>query len=154
MVSICRSKTKYQIVLTKTDVVFPIDVARRAMQIEEVNIGHPNEPFVWKLYSILEINKFLYVWSQSLLQNKSVVKPLVYRFFLLICSFHTILFPLFLPLLLGLSFGFCIVSIADDGKLKNWSRNPKLENSSSQYNSICQKIIVRWSYFVSFCFLF
>ncbi|WVY92903.1 hypothetical protein V8G54_031991 [Vigna mungo] len=43
-----RSKTKYQIVLTKTDVVFPIDVARRAMQIEE-----------------------------SLLQNKSVVKPLM-----------------------------------------------------------------------------
>lgn len=33
-----RSQTKYQIVLTKTDVVFPIDVARRAMQIEEVNI--------------------------------------------------------------------------------------------------------------------
>ncbi|EOA40445.1 hypothetical protein CARUB_v10009170mg [Capsella rubella] len=30
-----RSNTKYQIVLTKTDVVFPIDVARRAMQIEE-----------------------------------------------------------------------------------------------------------------------
>ncbi|KAK9279187.1 hypothetical protein L1049_012865 [Liquidambar formosana] len=30
-----RSQTKYQIVLTKTDVVFPIDVARRAMQIEE-----------------------------------------------------------------------------------------------------------------------
>ncbi|KAK3022934.1 hypothetical protein RJ639_046752 [Escallonia herrerae] len=30
-----RSKTKYQIVLTKTDTVFPIDVARRAMQIEE-----------------------------------------------------------------------------------------------------------------------
>ncbi|XP_061364940.1 uncharacterized protein LOC133308339 [Gastrolobium bilobum] len=43
-----RSKTKYQIVLTKTDVVFPIDVARRAMQIEE-----------------------------SLLQNKSVVQPLM-----------------------------------------------------------------------------
>lgn len=32
-----RSQTKYQIVLTKTDVVFPIDLARRAMQIEEVN---------------------------------------------------------------------------------------------------------------------
>ncbi|KAL7152195.1 hypothetical protein ABFS83_04G080600 [Erythranthe nasuta] len=30
-----RSETKYQIVLTKTDSVFPIDVARRAMQIEE-----------------------------------------------------------------------------------------------------------------------
>ncbi|XP_058107885.1 uncharacterized protein LOC131251265 isoform X2 [Magnolia sinica] len=30
-----RSQTKYQIVLTKTDVVFPIDVARRAMQIQE-----------------------------------------------------------------------------------------------------------------------
>ncbi|KAG8387930.1 hypothetical protein BUALT_Bualt02G0072500 [Buddleja alternifolia] len=30
-----RSETKYQIVLTKTDLVFPIDVARRAMQIEE-----------------------------------------------------------------------------------------------------------------------
>ncbi|KAI3911338.1 hypothetical protein MKW98_010225 [Papaver atlanticum] len=29
-----RSETNYQIVLTKTDVVFPIDVARRAMQIE------------------------------------------------------------------------------------------------------------------------
>lgn len=43
-----RSKTKYQIVLTKTDVVFPIDVARRATQIEE-----------------------------SLLHNKSVVKPLM-----------------------------------------------------------------------------
>ncbi|KAJ0956691.1 putative small GTP-binding protein [Helianthus annuus] len=30
-----RSKTKYQIVLTKTDLSFPVDVARRAMQIEE-----------------------------------------------------------------------------------------------------------------------
>ncbi|XP_057953290.1 uncharacterized protein LOC131147755 [Malania oleifera] len=30
-----RSRTKYQIVLTKTDMVFPVDVARRAMQIEE-----------------------------------------------------------------------------------------------------------------------
>ncbi|KAK6163844.1 hypothetical protein DH2020_000708 [Rehmannia glutinosa] len=30
-----RFQTKYQIVLTKTDLVFPIDVARRAMQIEE-----------------------------------------------------------------------------------------------------------------------
>ncbi|XVF46130.1 hypothetical protein PTKIN_Ptkin03bG0002000 [Pterospermum kingtungense] len=30
-----RSQTKYQIVLTKTDAVFPMDVARRAMQIEE-----------------------------------------------------------------------------------------------------------------------
>ncbi|XP_073057576.1 uncharacterized protein [Primulina eburnea] len=30
-----RSQTKYQIVLTKTDLVFPITVARRAMQIEE-----------------------------------------------------------------------------------------------------------------------
>ncbi|KAL8215153.1 hypothetical protein R6Q57_004602 [Mikania cordata] len=30
-----RSKTKYQMVLTKTDLSFPIDVARRAMQIEE-----------------------------------------------------------------------------------------------------------------------
>ncbi|KAI7981690.1 hypothetical protein LOK49_Contig18G00002 [Camellia lanceoleosa] len=30
-----RSQTKYQIVLTKTDLVFPIDVARRAIQIEE-----------------------------------------------------------------------------------------------------------------------
>ncbi|XP_052187416.1 uncharacterized protein LOC127798124 isoform X2 [Diospyros lotus] len=30
-----RSQTKYQIVLTKTDLVFPIDVARQAMQIEE-----------------------------------------------------------------------------------------------------------------------
>ncbi|KAK7301615.1 hypothetical protein RJT34_12483 [Clitoria ternatea] len=43
-----RSKTKYQIVLTKTDVVFPVDVARRAMKIEE-----------------------------SLLQNKYVVQPLM-----------------------------------------------------------------------------
>lgn len=43
-----RSRTKYQIVLTKTDVVFPIDVARRAMQIEE-----------------------------NLLQNKSLVQPLM-----------------------------------------------------------------------------
>ncbi|KAJ7964304.1 putative GTP binding protein [Quillaja saponaria] len=30
-----RSQTKYQIVLTKTDTVFPVDVARRATQIEE-----------------------------------------------------------------------------------------------------------------------
>ncbi|KAK7290366.1 hypothetical protein RIF29_04730 [Crotalaria pallida] len=35
-----RSKTNYQIVLTKTDVVFPIDVARRAMQIEERLLGN------------------------------------------------------------------------------------------------------------------
>ncbi|KAF5193860.1 Gtp-binding protein engb [Thalictrum thalictroides] len=32
-----RSQTKYQVVLTKSDLVFPIDVARRAMQIEEVD---------------------------------------------------------------------------------------------------------------------
>ncbi|KAK6929885.1 GTP binding domain [Dillenia turbinata] len=43
-----RFQTKYQIVLTKTDLVFPIDVARRAMQIEE-----------------------------SLKANKSVVQPLM-----------------------------------------------------------------------------
>ncbi|KAK9126794.1 hypothetical protein Scep_015640 [Stephania cephalantha] len=30
-----RSQTKYQILMTKTDMVFPIDVARRAMEIEE-----------------------------------------------------------------------------------------------------------------------
>ncbi|KAK9751158.1 hypothetical protein RND81_02G246300 [Saponaria officinalis] len=35
-----RSETKYQIVLTKTDVVFPLDVARRAMQIEETLKEH------------------------------------------------------------------------------------------------------------------
>ncbi|KAL9226397.1 hypothetical protein vseg_002215 [Gypsophila vaccaria] len=35
-----RSQTKYQIVLTKTDVVFPLDVARRAMQIEETLKEH------------------------------------------------------------------------------------------------------------------
>lgn len=35
-----RAQTKYQIVLTKTDVVFPIDVARRAMQIEESVKAH------------------------------------------------------------------------------------------------------------------
>ncbi|GAV58635.1 MMR_HSR1 domain-containing protein [Cephalotus follicularis] len=43
-----RSQTRYQIVLTKTDTIFPIDVARRAMQIEE-----------------------------SLKPNKSVVQPLM-----------------------------------------------------------------------------
>ncbi|XP_021279133.1 uncharacterized protein LOC110412827 [Herrania umbratica] len=35
-----RSQTKYQIVLTKTDTMFPIDVARRAMQIEESLKAH------------------------------------------------------------------------------------------------------------------
>ncbi|XP_030505608.1 uncharacterized protein LOC115720600 [Cannabis sativa] len=35
-----RSQTKYQIVLTKTDTVFPIDVARRAMQVEESLKAH------------------------------------------------------------------------------------------------------------------
>lgn len=30
-----RAKTRYQIVLTKTDIAFPLDVARRAMQIQE-----------------------------------------------------------------------------------------------------------------------
>ena len=39
VIFLSRSQTKYQIVLTKTDTVFPIDVARRAMQIEEVNIS-------------------------------------------------------------------------------------------------------------------
>lgn len=34
------SQTKYQIVLTKTDAVFPIDVARQAMQIEESFNSH------------------------------------------------------------------------------------------------------------------
>lgn len=37
-VHLIRSQTPYQIVLTKTDIVFPIDVARRAMQIQEVKI--------------------------------------------------------------------------------------------------------------------
>lgn len=37
---IYRSQTKYQILLTKSDAVFPIDVARRAMQIEEVSFTH------------------------------------------------------------------------------------------------------------------
>ena len=37
-----RAQTKYQILLTKTDLVFPIDVARRAMQIEEVNVLRNN----------------------------------------------------------------------------------------------------------------
>ncbi|KAA0058148.1 GTP-binding protein 8 isoform X2 [Cucumis melo var. makuwa] len=35
-----RSQTKYQVVLTKTDTVFPMDVARRAMQIEERLTGN------------------------------------------------------------------------------------------------------------------
>lgn len=35
-----RYQTKYQIVLTKTDTVFPLDVARRAMQIEETLKKH------------------------------------------------------------------------------------------------------------------
>ncbi|XP_057530887.1 uncharacterized protein LOC130809222 [Amaranthus tricolor] len=35
-----RSQTKYQVVLTKTDTVFPSDVARRAMQIEETLKEH------------------------------------------------------------------------------------------------------------------
>ncbi|KAH9613292.1 hypothetical protein KSS87_015907 [Heliosperma pusillum] len=35
-----RSQTRYQVVLTKTDVVFPLDVARRAMQIEETLKEH------------------------------------------------------------------------------------------------------------------
>uniref|UniRef100_A0A0D9W0P0 EngB-type G domain-containing protein n=1 Tax=Leersia perrieri TaxID=77586 RepID=A0A0D9W0P0_9ORYZ len=43
-----RSKTPYQIVLTKTDLVFPIDVARRAVEIQE-----------------------------SLKKNKSVIKPVM-----------------------------------------------------------------------------
>jgi ribosome biogenesis GTP-binding protein YsxC/EngB len=43
-----RSKTPYQIVLTKTDLVFPIDVARRAVEIQE-----------------------------SLKKNKSVVRPVM-----------------------------------------------------------------------------
>ena len=38
MLSFFRAQTKYQIVLTKSDLVFPIDVARRAMQIEEVTL--------------------------------------------------------------------------------------------------------------------
>lgn len=41
-----RSQTKYQVVLTKTDTVFPIDVARRAMQIEEVNT------FIYETYIV------------------------------------------------------------------------------------------------------
>ncbi|KAL2903626.1 putative GTP-binding protein EngB [Bienertia sinuspersici] len=35
-----RHQTKYQVVLTKTDTVFPLDVARRAMQIEETLKKH------------------------------------------------------------------------------------------------------------------
>ncbi|KAB2607210.1 GTP-binding protein 8 [Pyrus ussuriensis x Pyrus communis] len=35
-----RAETKYQVLLTKTDSVFPIDAARRAMQIEEVIMAY------------------------------------------------------------------------------------------------------------------
>lgn len=41
-----RAQTKYQIILTKTDTVFPIDVARRAMQIEEVNLEKCHVPLI------------------------------------------------------------------------------------------------------------
>ncbi|XP_026429303.1 uncharacterized protein LOC113325318 isoform X2 [Papaver somniferum] len=46
-----RSETNYQIVLTKTDVVFPIDVARRAMQIE--NTLKANKSLVQPVMMIL-----------------------------------------------------------------------------------------------------
>ncbi|KAF6156065.1 hypothetical protein GIB67_010989 [Kingdonia uniflora] len=56
-----RSQTKYQIVLTKTDVVFPIDVARRAMQIEETDEYHCS--FLILLISFLiEDDGKLQVW--------------------------------------------------------------------------------------------
>ncbi|KAI6687595.1 hypothetical protein NL676_024423 [Syzygium grande] len=42
------SRTKYQIVRTKTDLVFPVDVACRAMQIEEVNDAKISSAFTFK----------------------------------------------------------------------------------------------------------
>ncbi|KAF1895151.1 hypothetical protein Lal_00022649, partial [Lupinus albus] len=72
-----RSKTKYQVVLTKTDVVFPIDVARRAMQIEEVSICHRNKLFIGKFSVIFWRLTTFCILVQSLLGNQSIVQPLM-----------------------------------------------------------------------------
>lgn len=61
-VLLCRSQTKYQIVLTKTDTVFPIDVARRAMQIEEVNFVHLCYIFIEIIIFFLETNFLKSIW--------------------------------------------------------------------------------------------
>ncbi|KAJ0792301.1 putative small GTP-binding protein [Helianthus annuus] len=48
-----RSKTKYQIVLTKTDLSFPVDVARRAMQIEEMMVSSKTGAGIRSLRTVL-----------------------------------------------------------------------------------------------------
>lgn len=74
-----RSQTKYQIVLTKTDVVFPIDVARRAMQIEEVNITKNLFLCIEMFFLALSRTKTGDCISilQSLKEKKSAVQPVV-----------------------------------------------------------------------------
>lgn len=93
---------------------------------------------------IWRLTKFLNAWSQSLLQNKSLIQPLVNWFLWQIYSCFIFLHFDFADIILGVSFVFCILPIADDGKLEIWGRHPKLENSSGQHSSICHKInIVR-----------
>ncbi|XP_078158949.1 P-loop containing nucleoside triphosphate hydrolases superfamily protein isoform X2 [Carex rostrata] len=48
-----RSQTPYQIVLTKSDIVFPIDVARRAMQIQEMMVSSKTGGGIRCLRSVL-----------------------------------------------------------------------------------------------------
>lgn len=79
-----RAQTKYQIVLTKTDTVFPIDVARRAMQIEEVNCAqNPLTCIFFYNYSLSDESKSgthtHYLIMQTLKANKSAVQPVVWR---------------------------------------------------------------------------
>jgi hypothetical protein len=67
-----RYQTKYQVVMTKTDLVFPIDVARRAMQIEEVNSAHKHRwQFCLKFRTLLRLTS-VYLFNCAEPQGKQV----------------------------------------------------------------------------------
>lgn len=67
-----RYQTKYQVVMTKTDLVFPIDVARRAMQIEEVNSAHKHRwQFCLKFGTLLRLTS-VYLFNCAEPQGKQV----------------------------------------------------------------------------------
>lgn len=88
-----RAQTKYQIVLTKTDMVFPIDLARHAMRIEEVTIVQFSVAlFVRSALSHLSCgaNNLLIIIMilQSLKAHKSVVQPVVWSVFVSLVFRH------------------------------------------------------------------
>lgn len=90
-----RAQTRYQIVLTKTDMVFPIDLARRAMQIEEVTLAQFSvtifvRPSIVSSFSYGTINLLIIVMIlQRLKAHKSVVQPVVWSIFISLVFRHS-----------------------------------------------------------------